>query len=90
MVRAGVSDYEVDVVNELQAISVVVKQTVLVLSPLVSRRLGDAINGRLVNVRVNDDANASLGRVCQGLLIVLAFGGFFANFRGGVYLFFNR
>lgn len=90
VVRASVGDNQVDIVNELQAIGVVVKQAVLVFPAFVSRRLRYTINCRLINVRINNDSNSALSRICQRLIVVFPFRGFFAYAGGNVYLLFNR
>lgn len=60
------------------------------LTAFISRGLRDAIDGSFVDVRVNEDANASLGRICQRLLVVLAVWSFLAHRRCNVFLFFDR
>lgn len=90
MMRSSIGNNEVDIVNELQAIRVVIKQAMLVLPSLVSRWFRHAINGRFINIRVHDDAHTSLGRICQRLIIVFPFRCFFANLRSDIHLFFHR
>ncbi len=51
---------------------------------LATRSFGDTIDSGFINVRVNANAYATLGRVSERVLCILAFGGFITDYGSDI------